>query len=46
MINVNTIWEEACKKETFFISYYGRKDLGLGSLVNMTDGGFIWRYKQ
>jgi hypothetical protein len=32
-------WEEACKKETFFISYYGRKDLGLGSLVNMTDGG-------
>jgi hypothetical protein len=32
-------WEEACKKEAEFISLYGRRDLGLGSLVNMTDGG-------
>jgi hypothetical protein len=32
-------WEEACKKETEFIHLYGRKDLGLGPLVNMTDGG-------
>ena len=32
-------WEEACEKEIFFISYYGRKDLNKGSLVNMTNGG-------
>lgn len=32
-------WEEACEKEKEFIALYGRKDLGNGSLVNMTDGG-------
>lgn len=32
-------WEEACEKEKEFILLYGRKDKGLGSLVNMTDGG-------
>jgi len=32
-------WEEACQKEIEFIQLYGRKDLGLGTLVNMTDGG-------
>ena len=32
-------WEEACIKEVELISLYGRKDLGLGSLVNMTNGG-------
>ena len=32
-------WEEACAKEKEFISLYGRKDLGLGCLCNMTDGG-------
>ena len=32
-------WEDACLKETEFISYYGRKDLNKGTLVNMTDGG-------
>lgn len=31
--------EEACQKEIEFIKIYGRKDLGLGTLVNMTDGG-------
>lgn len=35
---VNT-WEEACKLEIELISKYGRKDKGLGTLVNMTDGG-------
>jgi hypothetical protein len=32
-------WDEACEKEKEFIKLYGRKDLGLGPLVNMTDGG-------
>lgn len=32
-------WEEACKKEKEFIALYGRKDLGKGTLVNLTDGG-------
>lgn len=32
-------WEEACEKEKFWIIFYGRADLGTGSLVNMTDGG-------
>jgi hypothetical protein len=32
-------WQEACEKEKEFIKLYGRKDLGLGTLVNMTDGG-------
>jgi hypothetical protein len=35
----NLSWEEACKKEIEFIALYGRKDLGKGSLVNLTDGG-------
>ena len=35
----NIIWEEACVIEKYLISFYGRRDLGLGSLVNMTDGG-------
>lgn len=32
-------WEQACEKEIEFIKLYGRKDLGLGPLVNMTNGG-------
>jgi hypothetical protein len=32
-------WEEACEKEKEFIQLYGRKNLGTGTLVNMTDGG-------
>ena len=35
----NLTWEQACEKEKEFISIYGRKDLGKGTLVNMTDGG-------
>lgn len=32
-------WENACEKEKYWISHYGRKDLSEGLLVNMTDGG-------
>ena len=32
-------WEDAIKSEIEFIKLYGRKDLGLGTLVNLTDGG-------
>lgn len=35
----NLSWEDACKKESEFISMYGRKDLGTGTLVNLTNGG-------
>lgn len=32
-------WEQAQEKEKEFIKLYGRKDLGLGPLANLTDGG-------
>jgi hypothetical protein len=32
-------WEDASLKEIEFIRKYGREDLGLGKLVNLTDGG-------
>jgi hypothetical protein len=32
-------WEEACELEKILISYYGRLDIGTGTLVNMTNGG-------
>lgn len=32
-------WENACELEVLLIKEYGRKDLGLGELVNLTDGG-------
>ena len=32
-------WQEACELESYYIKLYGRKDLGNGILVNMTDGG-------
>jgi biotin operon repressor len=32
-------WEQACEKEKEFIALYGRRDLGTGTLVNLTDGG-------
>lgn len=39
IITDNLTWDEACDLETKFIAFYGRKDLGLGTLVNWTDGG-------
>lgn len=35
----NLTYTEAQEKEKEFIKLYGRKDLGNGTLVNMTDGG-------
>lgn len=32
-------WEDACELECVLIDYYGRRDLGTGTLVNMTNGG-------
>jgi hypothetical protein len=32
-------WGDACKLEILEIKKFGRKDLGLGPLVNLTDGG-------
>jgi len=39
IIYENLDWNTACELETLLIKEYGRKDLGLGTLVNMTDGG-------
>lgn len=39
IIEDSLTWEEACRREQYWISYYGRYDLGRGNLVNMTDGG-------
>ena len=35
----NLTKEEAYELEVILISWYGRRDLGLGYLVNLTDGG-------
>jgi len=32
-------WEEACSIEKYLTGFYGRYDLGLGALCNLTDGG-------
>jgi hypothetical protein len=39
IIHKDIDWEDAKNIEILLIEKYGRKDLGLGSLVNMTDGG-------
>jgi hypothetical protein len=32
-------WDSACELEQFLIKEYGRRDLNLGNLVNLTNGG-------
>jgi hypothetical protein len=39
IVHKDLSWKEACELETKYIKQFGRKDLGLGNLVNMTDGG-------
>lgn len=39
IVMVDLTWSEACKKEIELIKLYGRRDLGQGTLVNLTDGG-------
>ena len=39
IIQENLDWDSACELEEFLIKLYGRKDLGTGCLVNMTNGG-------
>jgi group I intron endonuclease len=39
IIHNDISWEDACEIEKELIAKYGRKNLGLGNLVNCTDGG-------
>jgi hypothetical protein len=39
IVEENLTEQEAFDREIFYINKIGRKDLGLGSLINMTDGG-------
>ena len=39
ILSDNLTWENAQEAEIQLIKLYGRRDLGLGELVNMTDGG-------
>lgn len=39
ILKSNLNWEDAKELEQILISFYGRKDLKTGILVNMTDGG-------
>ena len=39
ILTLNKTWGEVCELEKWLINHYGRKDLGLGNLCNLTDGG-------
>lgn len=39
VISENLTWDEACKIEIYWIAKIGRRNKGLGPLVNLTDGG-------
>ena len=38
-LHENITEEEAFRQEKYWIKYYGRRDLGTGTLCNLTDGG-------
>lgn len=39
ILKENLTWDDAVELEILLIKEYGRKDLGLGTLCNLTDGG-------
>lgn len=39
IVHENLTWESACEWEMYYIYKIGRRDLGFGPLVNLTDGG-------
>ncbi len=39
IVHTGLTWKQACKLERHYIKEFGRRDLGLGNLVNLTDGG-------
>lgn len=39
VIESSLSWDKACERERYYIKLIGRKDLGKGTLVNLTDGG-------
>lgn len=39
ILHTDITWEEACQKEKEYIKHYGRSDVFLGKLCNLTDGG-------
>ena len=39
IVHEGLTWDEACEYEVKYIKDFGRKDIGKGKLVNMTDGG-------
>jgi len=39
IVEKNLTWNEACESEIALVELIGRRDKGLGNLVNLTDGG-------
>lgn len=39
IIETDLTWQQACEREKFYIKKIGRKDLGKGNLINLTNGG-------
>jgi hypothetical protein len=39
IVRDNLTWEQACAFEIELIAHYGRRDMGTGTLVNLTNGG-------
>ena len=39
ILKSDLLWKDACELEKLLISWYGRRNLNTGTLVNMTEGG-------